>query len=186
MVSVLLIHVALSIAAPPEAPAAADPFRNALVESIHYFAKDGKLEHLQAILDKCPELLEAVRREHPSSKKPITGDHDTPLQTAARHGQDDVVAFLVEKGADVNVADGEGYTPLHLAAKGGFHSVVKQLVKAGANVDAKTRAIPGGDLPGAPADGSGRKQDPIPARTALQIAADRKHTAVVEFLKTFK
>jgi ankyrin repeat protein len=146
---------------------------------------DGKLAHLQAILDKYPELREA-RREHPIDKKPTTFDHDTPLQTAARYGQGDVVAFLIEKGADVNVANGYGYTPLHLAAKGGFLNVVKQLVKAGANVDVKTKAIPGGFLRGAPADGSGLKQDPIPARTALQIAEDRKHIAVVEFLKTVK
>jgi len=185
MVSVLLIQVVLSIAAPPEAPAAVDPFRNALVESIHCFAKDGKLAHLQAILDKYPELREA-RRDRSPKWKPTTGDHDTPLQTAARHGQDNVVAFLIGKGADVNVADGDGYTPLHLATKGGFLSIVKQLVKAGAKVDAKTRALPGGFLPGAPADGSGQRQDPIPAHTALQIAAERKHTAVVEFLKTVK
>ena len=185
MVSVLLISVVLSITAPSESSAAADPFRIALVEAVHCFAKDGKLAHLQAILDKYPELREA-KREQPLKKKPTTGDHDTPLQTAARHGQDNVVAFLIEKGADVNVADGYGYTPLHLAAKGGFLSIVKQLVKAGAKVDAKTTALPGGFLPGAPADGSGQKQDPIPARTALQIAAERKHAAVVEFLKTVK
>ena len=94
MVSVLLIHVALSIAAPPEAPAAADPFRIALIEAVHCFAKDGKLAHLQAILDKYPELREA-RREHPIDKKPTTFDHDTPLQTAARYGAQFAIAVSV-------------------------------------------------------------------------------------------
>ena len=183
MVSVLLISVVLAMAAPDESPAAADPFRNALVESIHCFAEDGKVAHLQAILDKYPELREA-KRDRPLGK-PTTGDDFTPLQTAVWNGRDDAVALLIEKGADVNVADRHGNTPLHLAAKGGFLGIAKQLVKAGANVNAKTRAIPGGLLPSAP-DGSGRKQEPIPARTALQIAADRKHTAVVEFLKMVK
>ena len=185
MVYALLISVVLSITTPGESQAAADPFRIALIEAVHCFAKDGKLAHLQAILDKYPELREATRYRSPKLK-PSISDHHTPLQTAARYGRDDVVAFLIEKGADVNVADGYGYTPLHLAAKGGFLNVVKQLVKAGANVEAKTKAIPGGLLPGAPANGLGLKQDPIPARTALQVATDQKHTAVVEFLKTVK
>jgi len=184
MASVLFISAVLSIAAPPDASGEADPFRLALVESIHCFAKDGKLAHLEAILEKYPQLRDARRDKQLG--KPTVGDDYTPLQTAAFHGRNDVVALLIKKGADVNVADGYGYTPLHLAANGDFLDIVKQLVKAGANADAKTRAIPGGVLPGAPANGSGRKQEPIPARTALQIAANRKHTAVVEFLKTVR
>lgn len=184
MVSIFLIPVVLSIAAPKESPAADDAFQSALVESIHCLAEDGKLAHLQAILDKYPELREAKRDQQLG--KPTVGDHYTPLQTAARHGRDDVVAFLIEKGADLNVVDSYGYTPLHLAATGGYLGIVKQLVKAGANVDATTTALPGGIPPGSPGDGSAREQDPIPARTALQVAADQKHTAVVEFLKTVK
>jgi hypothetical protein len=184
MVSVLFMSVVMSIAAPAEAPAAADPFRDALVESIHHFAEEGKQVHLQAILDKYPKLLDARRNRQLG--KPSHGDDYTPLQTAARSGRDEVVAFLIKKGADLNVADGYGYTPLHLAAEGGHLDVVKQLVKAGAKVGAKTTALPGGAIPGGDAAEPPQKYDPIPARTSLQIAEDLKHTAVVEFLKTVK
>ncbi len=181
MVSVLLISVVMSVSVPAEVPSA-DPFRDALVESIHHFAEEGKRAHLQAILDKYPKLLDAKRDRQLG--KPSHGDDYTPLQTAARRGRGEIVAFLINKGADLNVADGSGYTPLHLAAEGGHLDVVKQLVKAGAKVGAKTTARPGGFLPGGAANEPPQKYDPIPARTALQIAENLKHTAVVEFLKT--
>src|SRR5215475_13895600 len=111
MVSVLLIPVVMSVAAPAERPVAADPFRDALVESIHHFAADGKLAHLKAILDEYPKLLDAKRDQQLG--KPSHGDGYTPLQTAARRGRAEVVAFLIKKGADINVTDGYGYTPLH-------------------------------------------------------------------------
>jgi ankyrin repeat protein len=184
MVLVLLMAVALSVSAPAEVPAAADPFRDALVESIHHFADDGKLAHLQAILDKYPKLLDAKRDQQLG--KPSHGDGFTPLQTAARQGRSEVVAFLIKKGAALNAADGYGYTPLHLAAEGGHLDVVKQLVKAGAKVDAKTTAIPGGTFPGGSPNEPSQKYDPIPARTALQIAEDLKHAEVAAFLKAAK
>jgi hypothetical protein len=184
MVSVLIIPVLLSVSAPAKGPEAADPFRDALVAAIHHFAEGGKVVHLQAVLDKYPKLLEARRAQ--LLGKPSRGDGYTPLQTAARHGQDKVVAVLVKKGADVNAADGCGYTPLHLAAEGGHLDVVKRLVRAGAKVEAKTKALPGGFFPG-PAEGEpAQKYDPIPARTALQIAQDLKHAEVVAFLKAAK
>lgn len=110
--------------------------------------------------------------------KPIAGDGFTPLQTAARHGWSDVVAFLIMKGADVNVTDGYGYTPLHLAAERGRLDIVKLLVRAGAEVNTKTKAFPAMDLPNQSGYEPSRKSAPIPARTALQIAEDQKHTAV--------
>jgi ankyrin repeat protein len=183
MVAVLLIPVVMSVSAPAELPVAADPFRDALVESIHNFAADGKLAHLQAILDKYPKLLDAKRA--PLEPKPSFSDGLTPLQTAARHGRAEVVAFLIKKGANLNVADDCGYTPLHWAAEGGHLDIVKQLVKAGAKVDAKTRAFPTEAI-SEDAFGPPEKYDPIPARTALQIAEDLKRTAVMEFLKSLK
>jgi hypothetical protein len=94
MLSVLIIPVVLSVSAPAAAPEAADPFRDALVASVHRFAEDGQLTHLQAILDRYPELLEARRARELA--KPSRGDGYTPLQTAAGHGRDEVVAFLIK------------------------------------------------------------------------------------------
>ena len=166
------------------APEPADPFRDALVESVHHFAEDGQLVHLRAILEKYPKLLDARRDQRLG--KPARGDGYTPLQTAARYGRDKVVADLIEEGADVNVASGLGYTPLHLAAEGGHLEIVKELVRAGAKVGAKTTAQPGGYAPSPGFGEAPRKYDPVPARTALQIAEDQKHPKVVEFLKAAK
>lgn len=184
MVATLLLPVVLSIPALGKAPEAADPYRGALVEAVHHFAEDGKLAHLRAVLEKHPKLLDAKRDRQLG--KPTHGDDYTPLQTAARHGRGEVVAFLVEKGANVNVADGYGYTPLHLAAEGGHLDVVKRLVKAGAKADAKTTAFPEGFAPGGPPDAAPVKVPAVPARTALQIAEDTKRTEVVTFLKSVK
>ena len=41
---------------------------------------------------------------------------DTPLHSAADHGQTEVVALLLKNGADINAEDDLGNTPLHLAA----------------------------------------------------------------------
>jgi ankyrin repeat protein len=183
MVSMLIIPVVLSFSA-LDNPEPADPFRDALVASIHHFAENGKLVHLQAVLDKYPKLLDAKRAQELG--KPTHGDGYTPIQTAARYGRDEVVAFLIKKGADVNAADGYGYTTLHLAAEGGHLDAVKLLVRAGAKVEAKTKALPGGFFPGAPDNEPPQKFDPIPARTALQIAEDQKHTEVAKFLKAAK
>ena len=37
----------------------------------------------------------------------------------------DMVEFLVERGADVNRGDNEGWTPLHATASCGFLSIAK-------------------------------------------------------------
>ena len=44
----------------------------------------------------------------------------------------DVVRLLIESGADVNLADGEGVTPLAHARQRGYHEIVKLLESAGA------------------------------------------------------
>lgn len=165
-------------------PKPADPYIDALAAAVHHFAEDGKAARLRAVLDKHPGLIEAKREQR--FGKPTRGDGYTPLQTAAAAGKGEAVALLLEKRADVNVATGLGYTPLHLAAEGGHLEIVKQLVRAGAKGEAKTEALPGGVLPGAAAGEAPLTSDPIPTRTALQIAEDRKHPAVVEFLKGLK
>ena len=184
MNSVSMVAVLLFVAAPPQGTEAARPFHDVLVEAVHHFAEHGQLAYLQTVLDKYPELRESRRDQQ--FGKPSTGDGFTPLQTAARHGRGNVVAFLIMKGAEVNVANGRGYTPLHMAAESGRLDIVKLLVGAGAEVSAKTTAFPASLLPNLGAYEPNRKSAPIPARTALQIAEDQKHTAVVGFLKTVK
>jgi ankyrin repeat domain-containing protein 50 len=48
-----------------------------------------------------------------------------------------VVRLLVDRGADVNAKDNEGWTALYRAAVGGHEAVVRLLVDRGADVNAK-------------------------------------------------
>src|SRR5262249_52015545 len=40
-------------------PEETDPFQAALVAAVHHFAEDGELDHLRAVLDKYPKLVDA-------------------------------------------------------------------------------------------------------------------------------
>ncbi len=64
---------------------------------------------------------------------------DTPLIDAARNGDAVAVGALLDRGADVNTAQGDGMTALHWAAERGHVAVAKHLVSASADVGAKTR-----------------------------------------------
>jgi outer membrane protein assembly factor BamB len=61
----------------------------------------------------------------------------TPLNTAALFGQTPLAAFLIEKGADVSIANKDGNTALHLAAFFAYPDLVELLLKHGASIRAK-------------------------------------------------
>jgi ankyrin repeat protein len=65
----------------------------------------------------------------------VPGDENALIQ-AATEGHADVVRFLIERGADVNLqtlADGrELRTALRMARRGGFTEVEEILIRAGA------------------------------------------------------
>ncbi|ORY37280.1 hypothetical protein BCR33DRAFT_769910 [Rhizoclosmatium globosum] len=63
----------------------------------------------------------------------------TALLKAAQKGFETIVSFLIDRLANVNHADNEGWTALHNAASGGFYNVAKCLVENGASVDAVSR-----------------------------------------------
>ena len=89
---------------------------------------------------------------------PLAASADERLLAAARDGQVEIVESLLERGADVNAARGDGLTALHLAAEGGHQAMAEALVAAGAAVDAGTR---------------------IGGYTPLHVAARAGHGAVV-------
>jgi len=62
-----------------------------------------------------------------------------PVADAARQGDRDAVRVLLQQGADVNTAEGDGMSALHWAADRGDVEMTKMLVYAGANIDAATR-----------------------------------------------
>ena len=174
----------LALCAQPEGT---DPYQSALIAAVHHFARDGQLDHLKAILEKNPDLvdsLERFRHDH----KPSWPDLFTPLQHAAYFGQEEIAAYLIRRGADVNVASGLGWTSLHLAARRGRLEIVKLLVEHGANVDAKTVAIPERfEVPPSSPKGARPQTFPaVPSRTPLDLAVAEKRTEVVNYLKSLK
>jgi len=94
------------------------------------------------------------------------GDGSTPLLEAVSNGRLGAATLLLERKADVNLADGNGNTALMIAAEGTPHikqpaEMVSLLLNRGAKTNLK--------------DGSGR--------TALARATETKNTAAIELLK---
>ena len=61
----------------------------------------------------------------------------TPLHEAVSGNKPNVISFLLEKGANINMRanlSGYRYTPLHLAASAGHIDCVKVLLNYGADV----------------------------------------------------
>jgi ankyrin repeat protein len=56
----------------------------------------------------------------------------TPLHLAATLGDADMIALLVNRGADVNALSRGGHTPLHYAAQGGHLDAARALLDRGA------------------------------------------------------
>jgi len=64
---------------------------------------------------------------------------DAPVADAAMAGDAKTVRHLLQRGTDVNAAQGDGMTALHWAAMNDDLKMVEMLVYAGANVKAATR-----------------------------------------------
>lgn len=86
----------------------------------------------------------------------------TPLLWASAGGYADLVRALLESGAKVNHRSTDGTTALMLASANGFDPVVRVLLAAGADVALKRGGA-----------------------TARDLAAERRHDAVVSQLDTF-
>lgn len=85
---------------------------------------------------KVAELLE----NKPAGLVDARGDDgDTALVVAIRQRNEDFTGFLLNKGADPNVAGKGGEMPLVAAARAGFDTAVEWLLETGAKVDAANR-----------------------------------------------
>jgi ankyrin repeat protein len=98
--------------------------------------------------------MASVLAAAPAGDDPLVAD-------AAMRGDLDTVRSLLDRGADVNVAQGDGMTALHWAAERGDLDMVEVLLEAGANSRAGTR---------------------IGHYTPLHLAGTVGHGAVVEAL----
>jgi RNA polymerase sigma factor (sigma-70 family) len=165
-----------------------DDYQNALAAAVHHFIDAGELRLLRATLAKHPKLINVTASEtYRKGHKPSHDDYHTPLYRAVEWGDVEMVAFLLDAGADVNRGSAGGWTPLHLAASYGRLEIVKRLVKAGAKVDATTTALPERIPPSSSAVGNpGPLLPAVPSRTPLQLAEEGKHADVLKYLKSVK
>ncbi len=68
----------------------------------------------------------------------MTLNNNNLLISSAREGDLSKVEKFLEKGADIDAKDNDGYTALHLAAKYGHLNVAEKLLEKGASFDIKT------------------------------------------------
>ena len=92
-------------------------------EHLLNYASKGDLEVVKYIIEKY--------RIDPN--RPRTENGGTALYQAARNGYSDIVAYLLNKGADPNITNNSNVTPLIAAASNGHEEVVKLLVEKGAD-----------------------------------------------------
>ena len=118
----------------------------------------------------------------------------TALHWAAFTGQEDVVEFLIAKGADVNAKDERGLTALRRACGKGHQEVVSLLIASGADVNAK---YPDGRTPLHRAAEKGYKEvvelliangadvdvKTEKGQTAMSLAKKEGHSEIVELLR---
>ncbi len=110
--------------------------RNAVKAYNDAYARDYPLH--QAV--KCNDLpsVERLLQDHDVNER--DDDKYTPLMKAAARDNGEVLKLLLEKKADVNLADKRwGQTALHFAAFEGSDDCARMLVNHGANVNLRDR-----------------------------------------------
>ncbi|KAL3650483.1 E3 ubiquitin-protein ligase xbat33 [Castilleja foliolosa] len=116
-------------------------------------ARDGDFEEAKMLLDCNPHL----------AKYSTFGGLNSPLHFASSKGHNEIVALLLENGADVNSRNFSGQTPLMQACRYGHWEVVQTLLLYRCNVT---------------------KADYLNGRTALHFATVNGHVRCIRLVLT--
>ncbi len=120
----------------------ATPMHTALLhgqkDHVELLAKRGaKLDAFSmAALGRADELRTYLK-DNPIPRPPNQSLRSA-LHLAARFGQNETLAVLLDKGADIESRTRDGLTPLHVAAECGQKATVAFLLKKGADINATT------------------------------------------------
>lgn len=134
-----------------------------MAEDIFEPVRKGELEKIETLLTNDPSLLN------------VRGDSSrTPLLEAILARQLAVCKFLLEKGADVNLANKEGFSPLHFAAFTGEIELAKLLIAKGALLSANANVTEATPLDLAVNAGRREMVDLLVARGAPLNQKDKK------------
>jgi len=98
----------------------------AQAQEVFDLLRKGDAAAVKALIERSPQL--ASERD---------GDGDTPLHYAASLGNADLVSFLIDKGAKLDLQDADRKTPLHLASMNDRRDAVAALLKRGAAIEAR-------------------------------------------------
>jgi ankyrin repeat protein len=83
------------------------------------YAASGELDQVKTLIEADPQLIDAI------------GDHDwTPLHYAASNGHNDVVRYLLSKGASPMALDENAFEPIAIAGQRQHMDTVKILREA--------------------------------------------------------
>ncbi len=91
-------------------------------------AKNGDLQTVKMILAEDPSKLNTTDEEH-----------YTALHWACMRAHWDVVNFLIEKGADLNIIGGDGGAPLNWAAHHDNVEIINRMIEKGASLNVQNQ-----------------------------------------------
>jgi ankyrin repeat protein len=98
-------------------------------------------QFIEAVKKRDGNTATSMLESHPRGFVDTKGDGgDTGLLIAINRGDEQWTGFLLNKGADPNLAGRNGETPLIAAAKVGFERAIEWLISEGARVDGTNRS----------------------------------------------
>ena len=146
-----LIEALVARGANSNARANTTPFRGFMQVSANWANFDGQTPFLRAALSGDVTLMRFLL-DHGADPNIGTNDGATPLmaaaginwvvaQTFSRSDKEylEAAALCLERGADVNAVNSQGFTAVHGAANRGFDAMIKFLAEHGARLDVKDK-----------------------------------------------